>query len=498
MATSSDSTMLTLEPESQQAFPTLPERTMPRSSSWGLPEWFAVAQVAGPALLYIPGMQVFRLLLRIGVFALSLLGLLWCLRSSRVTRVHPAWTLLVIAAVYMALMLVHPYTNTIMAGIAEIGMHLAVAAPVFWALHYFRGDYQRLMRVLTILWVLNSASAIVGILQVRDPGTWMPAEFRSNNTKGRAYLIQFGYVTGDGIKAIRPPGLGDAPGAACGAGVFVALMGLAFLGLPVSRLRRLLGCAMGMAGVVVIFLSHARSSLVVVVGCAVVYSIIMVGQGRLRTGLTSAFSIAVCGVCSFLYAESLGGQATMNRFATLLADDPLKVYEKSARLGNVTMAFDSFLVEYPLGAGLGRWGMMRVYFGDENNLDSPMIWAEVQFQAWVLDGGIVLLSLYLIAIAVAIQRLVRFSFFHQSWQLRQWGAAILMLSAGPLALMFSYCPFYSQIGMPFWLLIGAVEGLAQGEQEHPDPGDQEEDDEPPGNAWGIERDASNTQGDALG
>ena len=179
--------------------------------------------------------------------------------------------------------------------------------------------------------------------------------------------------------AIRPPGLGDTPGAACGAGMFVAILGLAYLGLPVSMSRKLLGILMGMAGVVVIFLSHVRSSLVVVAGCAVVYSIILVGQGRLRTVLTLALLMAVCGFYSLLYAESLGGQSTIDRFATLVEDDPSKVYEKSARMGMVTGAFDTLLVEHPLGAGLGRWGMMRTYFGNENNLDSPMIWAEVQF-----------------------------------------------------------------------------------------------------------------------
>ena len=221
---------------------------------------------------------------------------------------------------------------------------------------------------------------------------------------------------------------------------------------------------MGMAGVVVIFLSHVRSSLVVVVGCAVIYSIILVGQGRLRTALTLALLMAVCGFYSLLYAESLGGQSTIDRFATLLEDDPSKVYEKSARMGMVTGAFDSLLVDYPLGAGLGRWGMMRAYFGNENNYDSPSIWAEVQFQAWVLDGGIVLLSLYLIALAVAVQRVVRTCIFHQSLKLRQWAAVIVMLSAGPIAFLFSYCPFNSQMGMQFWLLIGAFEGLAQGEE----------------------------------
>lgn len=136
----------------------------------------------------------------------------------------------------------------------------------------------------------------------------------------------------------------------------------------------------------------------------------------------------------------------------------------------VTGAFDTLLVEYPLGAGLGRWGMMRAYFGNESNVDSPAIWSEVQFSSWVLDGGIVVLSLYLVAIVAAIQRLLRLSVFHHSLQLRQWGAVIVMLSACPVAAMFSYTPFHSQLGMQFWLLIGAFEGLAQGEEGHGMPG----------------------------
>ena len=477
MVTPSVTVKPTFQPESGQFAATVPDSIVPRTSIWGLPEWFAVAQVAGPALLYLPGSQIFRVPLRMGVFALSLMGLVWCLRRSRVTRTHPSWNLLLGAAIYMAVMLLHPATNTTMAGLAQIGMHFAVAAPLFWAPYYFRGDYQRLLRVLTILWILNGASVVVGILQVRNPGTWMPAEFTSVFFQtANLNISMFQYRAADGSLAIRPPGLGDTPGAACGAGMFVAILGLAYLGLPVSKSRKLLGSLMGMAGVVVIFLSHVRSSLVVVVGCAVVYSIILVGQGRLRTALTLALLMAVCGFYSLLYAESLGGQSTIDRFATLLEDDPSKVYERSARMDMVTGAFDTLLVEHPLGAGLGRWGMMRIYFGNENNLDSPEIWAEVQFQAWVLDGGIVLLSLYLIALAVAVQRLARICLFHKSLKLRQWAAVIVMLSAGPIAFLFSYCPFYSQMGMQFWFLIGAFEALAQGEEGHPVPGDRGETD----------------------
>jgi hypothetical protein len=382
----------------------------------------------------------------------------------------------VAAAVYMTVMIAHPATNTTMAGLAQIGMHIAVAAPLFWAPRYFRGDYQRLVRVLTILWVLNGASVLVGILQVRDPGTWMPTEFTGVMKMYKQGLAMYQYRAADGSLAVRPPGLGDTPGAACFAGMFVATVGFAYLGLPVSRWRKLFGFGMGIAGIVVIFLSHVRSSLVVVVGCTAIYSIIMVAQGRLKTVLTLAFWIAVCGASSLLYTQSLGGQSTLDRFATLLEGDPLTVYDKSARLMMVTDAFDTLLVNHPLGAGLGRWGMMRAYFGNENNLDSPGIWAEVQFQAWVLDGGFVLLSLYLVALAIAVQRLIRLSLLHPSLQLRQWGAVIIMLSAGPIAFMFSYCPFNSQMGMQFWLLIGAFEGLEQAEEERRVPGYRREGD----------------------
>jgi hypothetical protein len=440
-------------------------------SRWGLPECFAVAQVAGPAILFLPGSQAFRAPLRIGIFALSLSGLIWCFRHSRLTKTHPSWVILLLAAAYMTVMIFHPATNTGIAGMAQIGMHLAVAAPLFWAPSYFRGDYRRLLRVLTILWVLNGASTVVGILQVRDPATWMPKEFSSAIKIPRAMMAMYQYRAADGNIAVRPPGLGDSPGSASGAGMFVAVVGLAYLGLPVSPMRKLLGFVLGVAGIVVIFLSHIRSALVVLVGCAVVFSLTMIMQGRLKTVLALAVCVTACGICSLFYAEFYGGRSTMDRFSTLLADDPMKVYEKSYRLGMVVSAFDTTLVEHPLGAGLGRWGMMRKYFGNEDNLESPEIFAEVQFVAWALDGGVVLLSLYLIALAAAVHRLVRSSFWSHSWQLRQWGAVLIMLSAGPIAFLFSYCPFYSQMGIQFWLLIGAFEGLAQGEEQQSPPVD---------------------------
>src|SRR6202044_1532163 len=98
---------------------------------------------------------------------------------------------------------------------------------------------------------------------------------------------------------------------------------------------------MGMAGIAVIFLSHVRSSLVVVVVCALILSTVMMIQGRLRTVLATIILIVVCGIGGFLYAELYGGKSIVDRFATLIADSPLTVFEKSARMTMVIGAFDT-------------------------------------------------------------------------------------------------------------------------------------------------------------
>jgi hypothetical protein len=420
--------------------------------------------VGAPALLYLPGTQRFRIVLRVLVFGLSLLGLALCMARARRSRNHPAWPLLAAGAVYMLVMVLHPTTNTVLAGLAQTALYLAVAAPLYWAPSYFVGNYRRLARVLTILWVLNAASAVVGILQVRDPARWLPAEFSQVVTSSRFSVNLYAYQGADGRIIMRPPGLGDAPGAACGAGMFVAAMGLAYLGLPVSSSRRALGLALGSAGVAVIFLTHVRSGLVVLVGSAVVYAVTLFLQKRVWTGLILSAAILACGPGALWYATALGGRSTVDRFATLLTHDPLAVYRSSARMSMVKQTFDSLIVEYPLGAGLGRWGMMRKYLGDERNLDSPLIWAEVQFAAWVLDGGVVLLSLSVIALVVAVRRLLQCGFRGGLRLQRQWAAVMILLAAGPIALMFSFTPFYAQLGTQFWFLIGAFEGVVQGEE----------------------------------
>jgi hypothetical protein len=104
--------------------------------------------------------------------------------------------------------------------------------------------------------------------------------------------------------------------------------------------------------------------------------------------------------------------------------------------------------------------MMRHYFGDAGNLNSPPIWAEVQWPAWILDGGFILLLLYTAALIVSLREaalLVRRGRSEQLWSV---AALILAVNAGTVALAFGFTPFTTQHGLQYWLLSGALLGAA--------------------------------------
>jgi hypothetical protein len=120
------------------------------------------------------------------------------------------------------------------------------------------------------------------------------------------------------------------------------------------------------------------------------------------------------------------------------------------------------LPQYPLGAGLGRWGMMRLYFGDEANLDSPLIWAELQFPAWILDGGIILMILYCLALFATTLYEFRIAKKSRNTKLGSLVPIVIAINMGTLALIFGFTPFTTQLGLQYWFLAGALHGVAHG------------------------------------
>src|SRR5215212_7579569 len=146
-------------------------------AKWGFAEIFIISQTALPALLYLPGTQAFRLPIRFSAFAISLAAFGWYQieSTSQAPRsVVQPWIAAIMAL--LAVMLFHPETSSLIAGIAHMSVYFAVLAPLFWAPEFVKTPEQ-IARILWILLLCSGANAVVGVLQVYNPARWLPAEF---------------------------------------------------------------------------------------------------------------------------------------------------------------------------------------------------------------------------------------------------------------------------------------------------------------------------------
>ena len=428
---------------------------------WGFLEFFVISQTAFPAILFLPGAQAVRLPVRVAAYAISLLALAWWGRQLKRVAPHPSQVWLIAILFWLVAMVFHPTTNTPLAGIAQMGLYLAVMSPVFWAPGLVRNAKQ-LERLLVLLLICNGVNSLVGVLQAYDPATWMPAEFSIIQRSSKFGLGAVSYVNDAGRMMVRPPGLFDNPGAVCGPGMIAVLLGLVFTLNARRYWQRLGALTFAGLGLAAIYLSQVRTAVIIAGGMTIVYLLVLgLAQGnRKQAGKVLGLGLLV-GLTALPLAVRFGGQGVQSRFATLTASNPLTVYYEAKRGGMVEDAFTTLLPQYPFGAGLGRWGMMRLYFGDEYNPDSPVIWSEIQLPSWILDGGVPLLLLYLTAVGLAAWREWGIIRTTDDDSLATWGPVIFAANCGTLALIFSFTPFTAPIGMQYWFFVGVLHGAAE-------------------------------------
>jgi len=431
---------------------------VPARVPFGFAELFIISQTALPALLYLPGTQAFRLPIRISAFAISLAAFAWYQveRTSQAPRAKAQpWVAAIMAL--LAVMLLHPDTPSLRGGVAHMAVYFAVLAPLFWAPEFVKSPEQ-LARIMWILLLCSGANAVVGVLQVYDPARWLPAEFSRVLTGSDMGLGPVTYIGPNGVRIIRPPGLFDTPGAVAGPAMFAALLGLVFAVSAIPAWKRLLSLIMAGAGFGAIYLTQVRVSLVAAFVMIVAYAAVAFRQGRLSRA--SQFSILAGGILfgSLSLAVTLGGVAISERVSSLFASDPLSVYQ-GARGTQLTFTFFELLSNYPVGAGLGRWGMVANYFGSADP-NSPPIWAEIQFTGWMVDGGIVMVAIYLGAIAATTVSQWRVAQATQQPRVAVCGAVVLASGLGPAIMILSFTPFVAQVGIQYWFLAGALHGVA--------------------------------------
>ena len=423
---------------------------------WGFPELFVISQTALPALLFLPGSQAFRLPLRFSAFAISLAAFAWWQLQSRdrpPAHRSASWAAAVMTV--LALMLSSPYTSSLMGGLAHLMVYFAVLAPLFWAPVFVRTP-EHLARLLGIILVCSGVNSMVGVLQVYDPIRWMPTQLSHVVLEGATGLGAVTYMGPNGQMIVRPLGLFDTPGAVAGPGMFAALLGVVFGLSPIAAWKRAGAFTLAAAGIAAIYLSQVRISLVVTLLMFGAYAVTLALQRRAAKATAFTLLAGSAVAISFLVAVTLGGTSVLNRFMTLLADDPLAVYYQ-ARGVQLDITFSQLLFDYPLGAGLGRWGMAAGYFGTQG-LEG--IWAEIQITGWMIDGGILMIVFYSAAIGTAAAGQYRLAMQQRYPRISVCAGVVFAANLGIAAMVFSFTPFVTQIGIQFWFLAGALHGVA--------------------------------------
>ena len=411
---------------------------------------FVMFQIACQLLLLSSSFSAGRVILRSAAFGASLLLLIVVpLRHRRHPSVAGAQWVLGIVLLSMA----HPSGNTLIAVLAQVAMYFAILAPLFWVprLKFGAEDFQR---VVAILWIFHTVSAVFGILQVMYPGQFQPAISSVYTTAAEGYLGSLQITTASGQQVFRPMGLTDVPGGAATSGLYAALFSTGFLLVARRSLVRTF-CVLSMGvGTACLYLAQVRATLITTAISLIVFCGVLALRGRLGKLGFIGVVIGAVATLALAGATSVGGEAVSRRIGTLTEGAPLEVYyENRGRFLEHTVT--ELLPNYPLGAGLGRWGMMNSYFGDNTNPQSEAIWAEIQWTGWLLDGGVPLILAYVLALLIA----ARFAWWvagRGTQNLWVWGSLLLAYNVGAFALTFSYPIFISQSGLELWLLNAAL------------------------------------------
>lgn len=419
---------------------------------------FMLFQLACQILLAVVNLGPARTLVRVGAFSVSIVFLV--LLPGRAYK-YPAVPAAVAVLALLFISILHPDTGGLLAGAAQSAMYLAIFSPIFWVPR-LRFSAPDLRSVLIMLWAFHTLSAAVGVMQVYFPGSFQPNLSPVYAGMDEGYVQGLQITLAGGARVFRPMGLTDSPGGAATAGFYSVLFGVAcLLAFRRTWLKALCVGSM-MVGMMCLYLCQVRVMLVMT-GICVVTFLVTLGWQRRVAHLAQVITLTVAVVLAgFLLATAVGGEAVSERLATLVEGSPAEVYY-SNRGKFVEHTVNELLPQYPLGAGLGRWGMMSVYFGEGAASNAAGLYAEIQWTAWLFDGGVLLMLLYPWAILIAFRAAWRIARHPESHHdgLWLWGALLLAYNLGTFAVTFSYPIFMSQGGLEFWFLNAALFAAAR-------------------------------------
>ena len=261
----------------------------------------------------------------------------------------------------------------------------------------------------------------------------------------------------DGTRIYRPMGLTDSPGGAAVSGFSTVLIATGLLLTRVTILVRVALVVSLLAGMFCIYVCQVRSIFIITMVCEIAVFVIVGVQGEIKRLGSMIFIVPGTIALATIWAFAVGGDQVSDRFKTLTESSAGNVYYENRGFFVVSTIQD--MQDYPIGAGLGRYGMIYQYFGDKSSQANTSLWAEIQPAAWLYDGGVLLIGLYYSLIVFCILQASKHCFS------REEGVSILSpavfgLNIGTLATTLGSVPFLGTAGTFFWLINAALACMA--------------------------------------
>jgi hypothetical protein len=405
---------------------------------------FVGVEILCQILLYLLGGTPLRLPFRIANYGVCL-AMLFLVRGGN--RAHPAASVIPFILGVLLIEWLHPEGDRLLAAAAQTSLYLAVLAPLVWA-GRLQISWRALRIALLMFWAFFCANATMGVLQVKYPDRFA-ASVASNYDEES--ILPHVFKLADGAVIIRPTGLTDSPGGAAVGGVYTIILGMGLLLTERNVVFKGLVIAAMVGGLFCIYICQGRTNLVFVVVAAIVLVAVLVRRKMFdRVGglVGTLAAIAFIGTTA---AFATGGESVVDRFATLIADDPQTVFHDN-RGKFLAEMFTETGIKYAFGAGMGRWGMMSTYFGGTK----PGIWSEMMWSSLLYDGGWVLIGLYV---------LLLFLLMHTAWTIAVktrhdalgcWAGVICGFNIAAIAASFVFPIFSVSLGLEVMLLNAAL------------------------------------------
>ncbi|HEY0465611.1 MAG TPA: hypothetical protein VGC79_15465, partial [Polyangiaceae bacterium] len=341
------------------------------------------------------------------------------------------------------------------AAAVQFALYPAILGPLFWVSRttLTAATFQK---VVLLLWLYYSAGALLGVLQSYFPGSFQPQLASIIAELGRDAVASLQIQLTSGERIYRPMGLTNTPGGAAYAGMYAILLGTGVVLSPKPPFFGARTVAIGtmLLGLMCLYLCQVRSILIMVGICMIVMLALLALSGRVSRLIGLLASVGVVIPVATILALGLAGRAVSERLGTLVKADAATVYHQN-RGKFLEATWNYYLPEYPLGAGLGKWGMVCHYFGP---IESKL-WVEIQWTGWLFDGGVPLILVYTAAILVTTWscfQVARGRIGGSEPSLSLWGSVLVAYNVGALATCFNYPVFIGTGGLEFWLLNSAL------------------------------------------